>query len=365
MALTLTSSIGPTDRTIAITGTVPDSIEAGYEFRIDDERLVLTTFGLHEVYYAAFRQMEADRNSWVVERGVAVSHDAGAEILGAVDAFVSAETETPPTPFASTAGGGGVSVDNGSTTAEVTTLVAPGAVIAGDTATLGKWTLVGASGEFLDASVAVTATGSGKARADRTATGTSFADAYANTVVVGNGDAEANVTVTANGVQDALAKTIVIANDGEADISHSAEVTTEGTNSASAYGNWTVHSAAGEAQAQTTASSGTDTEGEGDASAYTDVATFNGAAEAGSFAAARGDGDASVYGEASVVGEGTALVTLTATRGANVAGLTAAADSESARIGFFGKSPVPRPTGVAVTDVAIHAALVDLGLITA
>lgn len=34
-------------------------------------------------------------------------------------------------------------------------------------------------------------------------------------------------------------------------------------------------------------------------------------------------------------------------------------------IGFFATTPVARPTGVAVTDVAIHAALVALGLITA
>lgn len=34
-------------------------------------------------------------------------------------------------------------------------------------------------------------------------------------------------------------------------------------------------------------------------------------------------------------------------------------------IGFFGHAPVARPTGVAVTAAAIHAALVSLGLITA
>jgi len=34
-------------------------------------------------------------------------------------------------------------------------------------------------------------------------------------------------------------------------------------------------------------------------------------------------------------------------------------------IGFFATTPAARPTGVAVTDVAIHAALVTLGLITA
>ncbi|KKN63155.1 hypothetical protein LCGC14_0504250 [marine sediment metagenome] len=39
--------------------------------------------------------------------------------------------------------------------------------------------------------------------------------------------------------------------------------------------------------------------------------------------------------------------------------------SNTPGIGFFGITPVARPIGVAVTDVAIHAALVTLGLITA
>ncbi len=34
------------------------------------------------------------------------------------------------------------------------------------------------------------------------------------------------------------------------------------------------------------------------------------------------------------------------------------------KIGFFGVSPVVQPTGVAVSDAAIHAALVSLGIIT-
>ena len=36
----------------------------------------------------------------------------------------------------------------------------------------------------------------------------------------------------------------------------------------------------------------------------------------------------------------------------------------AALLGFFGTAPAARPTGVAVSDVAIHAALVTLGLIT-
>ena len=35
------------------------------------------------------------------------------------------------------------------------------------------------------------------------------------------------------------------------------------------------------------------------------------------------------------------------------------------KMGFYGKTPIALQTGVAVTDVAIHAALVNLGFITA
>jgi hypothetical protein len=35
------------------------------------------------------------------------------------------------------------------------------------------------------------------------------------------------------------------------------------------------------------------------------------------------------------------------------------------KLGFFGTTPIIRPTGVAVTAAGIHAALVSLGLITA
>lgn len=101
MALTLTSGISATDRSITVTGTVPDDIEAGYEFRLDDEKLTLTTFALHEVQYPAWRQMDPNRNVWIVRRGVAASHNAGSAIKAAVDAYVSAsDDDPPPTPFA-------------------------------------------------------------------------------------------------------------------------------------------------------------------------------------------------------------------------------------------------------------------------
>lgn len=107
MALTLTSNISAIDRVIAVTGTVPDDIEAGYEFRLDDEKLTLTTFALHEVIYfgGLWRQQDPDRNSWIVRRGVAVSHLAGVDVKAAVDAYVSAaDDDPPPTPFASVGG---------------------------------------------------------------------------------------------------------------------------------------------------------------------------------------------------------------------------------------------------------------------
>jgi hypothetical protein len=45
--------------------------------------------------------------------------------------------------------------------------------------------------------------------------------------------------------------------------------------------------------------------------------------------------------------------------------LPLSASSDDAKIGFFGATPVAKPTGVAVTAAAIHAALVSLGLIAA
>ncbi len=40
-------------------------------------------------------------------------------------------------------------------------------------------------------------------------------------------------------------------------------------------------------------------------------------------------------------------------------------DHDGTNVGFYGTTPVAQQTGVAVTDVGIHAALVNLGLITA
>jgi len=106
MALTLTAGISATDRVIAVTGTVPTDIEAGYEFRLDDELLTLTTFALHEVQYPGWTQLDPNRNSWMVRRGVATTHALGTSVLAAVDAFVSAaDDDPPPTPFAQTGGG--------------------------------------------------------------------------------------------------------------------------------------------------------------------------------------------------------------------------------------------------------------------
>jgi hypothetical protein len=105
VALTLTADITWITRTIAVTGTVPDDIEAGYEFRLDDELLGLTAFGTSEAQTPTRRELRTDRNVWIVRRGVAVSHSAGTAVKAAVDAFVSAaDDDPPPTPFASSGG---------------------------------------------------------------------------------------------------------------------------------------------------------------------------------------------------------------------------------------------------------------------
>jgi hypothetical protein len=107
VALTLSADIEATTRTIAVTGTVPDDIEAGYAFRLDDELLTLTTFALHSVQYPGWTQMDPNRNAWIVKRGVAVAHSAGTAVKASVDAYVSAsDDDPPPTPFASSGGGG-------------------------------------------------------------------------------------------------------------------------------------------------------------------------------------------------------------------------------------------------------------------
>lgn len=105
MTLTLTANIDADDRVLGVTGTVPDGIGPGYRFRLDDELLDLTGFEHHDVDYPANRQQDPNRNRWYVRRGLvgstAASHTAGAAILGATDAFVSAESgETAPGPFA-------------------------------------------------------------------------------------------------------------------------------------------------------------------------------------------------------------------------------------------------------------------------
>lgn len=45
--------------------------------------------------------------------------------------------------------------------------------------------------------------------------------------------------------------------------------------------------------------------------------------------------------------------------------INGALNHDGAGVGFYGTAPVAQQTGVAVSDAAIHAALVNLGLITA
>lgn len=192
-----------------------------------------------------------------------------------------------------------------------------------------------AVGDGLDANVSTTATATlfSAAYADRTATAT-VQDAFARTIA------------TCAGIEDAVATTTATASQGEADATIRAEVTHANG------GNAVADSIAESAGLQADAKNQATTNGDGDA-------------DASSIAVANGNGDARMWAEADAWGTGLAEAAVVAISSAGQAGMTAEADSTSARIAFFNATPIPRPTGVAVTAADIHAALVSLGLIEA
>lgn len=105
MTLTLTADIDAQMRYLTVTGTVPDSIEGGYRFRLGDEALELQGFVMPQ------HTITVDRNRWYVRRAqdgsAAATHTTGTEIKGANDAFISATSgTTPPNPFAGGGPGG-------------------------------------------------------------------------------------------------------------------------------------------------------------------------------------------------------------------------------------------------------------------
>lgn len=103
MALTLNGGINATTRDIRVSGTVPETVMAGYLFRVDDEVMEFQTFR---------RQWPSptDTALWRVRRGigtsVAASHSNGASIFGATDAWASGSDPAAPSPFP----GGGLAV---------------------------------------------------------------------------------------------------------------------------------------------------------------------------------------------------------------------------------------------------------------
>ena len=105
MALTLTAYIDAEIRYLTVTGTVPDSIQGGYRFRLGDEALELQGFVKPQ------HTITVDRNRWYVRRAqdgsAAATHTTGTEVKGANDAFISATSgTTPPNPFAAPSGSG-------------------------------------------------------------------------------------------------------------------------------------------------------------------------------------------------------------------------------------------------------------------
>lgn len=114
MTLTLSSSISPTDRVIAVTGTVPDDIERGFRFRIDDEALVFTAFEPRAVVGSrrpgpSTPRAGQNRARWKVQRGdlgtEPASHETGTEIVAVADAWGSGIGVVPPSPFDAPEGG--------------------------------------------------------------------------------------------------------------------------------------------------------------------------------------------------------------------------------------------------------------------
>lgn len=117
MALTLAAALAaPTQLDSAIrltiTGTVPDAIVAGYQFRLGNEVLQLRYFGKEQetVLGGAATQTVDDRNTWYAERGVdgtaIVIHAQSTAIVGLADALTVGADEDAPDPFAETSGGG-------------------------------------------------------------------------------------------------------------------------------------------------------------------------------------------------------------------------------------------------------------------
>jgi hypothetical protein len=135
---TLSGNITATQRSIRVSDGA--AVTPGLRVRVDDELIDFIRFEPYP-YINGVRQKGLDATRWVVTRGVgdsvAASHLAGATLTAAVQASVSSETLAPPDPFADAGGGSGITIDNqDDPPAEVTTLIAPGATVAGGTATL-------------------------------------------------------------------------------------------------------------------------------------------------------------------------------------------------------------------------------------
>jgi hypothetical protein len=237
-----------------------------------------------------------------------------------------------PSATAERAPSTGLTVTDGSTSVAATTFQPAGAVSDGG------------------AGVAVEST-------DVTATGTGVTASANHTATASGGDAEVKSTATTD--------------VGGADVTRFATVT-------DADGGQAVASSIATSQAHSaTANSGANVnEGSGNATTHNDAVSFDGNADASSTASAAGDGNADASSTAFAAGDGNATVSnfaeadgaglatadITAFSHAHTAGMKAEADATSARIGFFGATPVARPAAP-VTLGDVIAALKALGLV--
>lgn len=336
MTLALAVACTSADRVLIVDGGTRRAMPFVAKF---DDEYVMVTGGAAPIDARPYPNPTTYR--WEVERGVLGSNPAAHAI--------AAEMTVDPSI------GGGLSLDNGvDAPVPVTTLVAPGATIDGDAATLGKW--ANSDAETVDLSVTAAASG-GDAIVSRVATATDIADAFADTTATAvDGDAHADTTVTVTGEQDANARTIITADGGTANGNLSAT-----SQSGQATADIVVSTADGTAHADHSVSSGT-------WRAYgtrTVQSNGGGNAEADVSVTATGGGNANGLVSLTADTTGVASGGVVATGDGGSAHIKVEADATSGRIGFFTAAPVAKPTGVAVTAEAIHAALVTLGLIAA
>jgi hypothetical protein len=317
---TLTANINSAVGEFDVSGDVSAAVP-GTEYRIDDEVITLRSFKREPLPWSP-----RNRGKWIVSRGMSgttpATHLAAAEIVAVEEAVTTSETLAPPEPFAGEGGGSIAATDkqivfmDGSTASGSADLTLDAA---GGNATLG---LASAA----NGAASITAIGVG---AQMTLTGH---DGDASHV-----GGELILESGSSGGQNGGQITIQAGSDGAGGDGGAVNITSGG------------------------AAAGT--------SGDIDIRGGNGA-EAGTIlikggTASDGDGGGITIEAGSAVGGNDGWVAMQSAGVEHSVYLDSDGIILSGKTGFFGHAAVVRPTGVAVDAAAIHAALVNLGLITA